>query len=96
MTYSKLLDPTIHDYDADSTVESDIEHHKYDLIIYGSGNHMHPHVGYDRKGDTTPFFNLVNKYYTPNEIVFLCGSDLHKPCYEQHDTKGYHVFVREL
>jgi hypothetical protein len=68
----------------DSTVESDIKNHKYDIIIYGS-----VHRG-------KPFWSLVNANYKPNEIVLCCGEDLHTCEYKNEKYNEYPVFIREL
>ena len=91
MNYSKLLDPALHDYSLDATVEKDIHNKVYDLVIYSS-----LHRG-------TPFYEKVVSVYEPHKIVFLCGDDnsddtyQHDPaCYQPLTDKGHFVFVREL
>lgn len=82
MTYTRLLDPALHNGDYDGTLEADIRAHVYDLVIYGS---------YHRG---MPYWDLVNQHYTKNEIVLVCGEDFHA-C-DHANFEGYHVFVREL
>ena len=94
MSYTRLIDPSFRNNDYDSTIEDDIENHKYDLIIYGS---------YHRG---MPFWNKVNAHYKIDEIVLLCGEDIHdcvnywyeeKPChFRLFLNDNYNIFVREL
>jgi hypothetical protein len=84
MTYTNLLDLKLRANDLDNTIETDITSRKYDLIIYGS---------YHRG---MPFYDLVQKYYAPNEIILLCGEDIHRCDYVKWINKGHYVFVREL
>jgi hypothetical protein len=85
ITYSRLLDKNIfRNANNDTTIENDIKNHKYDVIVYGS-----IHRG-------MPYWNLVNNYYCPNNIILLCGEDLHDKCpFEHYHEKGYHIFIRE-
>ena len=87
ITYSNLLDRTLHNDNYDTTVQEDIINKKYDLIVYGS---------YHRG---TPFLDLVSKHYEPNQVIFLCGEDIGGCCHDNHIellNKGFTVFVREL
>jgi len=84
ITYTGNIPQELHDKTKNASITTDIINQKYDLIIYGS---------YHRG---LPGFDLVNKYYSPNKIVLLCGEDLHSCNYEQFSSKGYHIFVREL
>jgi hypothetical protein len=85
MTYTNLLESTLHDDILNNTIEDDIKSKKYDIIIYGSF-----HRG-------TPYYNLVSKIYKSNEIIMLCGEDIHK-CSNRdfYLSMGHHMFVREL
>ena len=56
----------------------------FDIVIYGS---------YHRG---MPFFDFVKQIYRPNEIVMLCGEDIHVCNYDDYVKKGYSLFVREL
>jgi len=84
ITYTNLLDSTLHDDNLDNTIEQDIERKYYDIIIYGS---------YHRG---MPYYDLVTKIYKPSEIILLCGEDIHCCNYQQFLDKGHTVFVREL
>ena len=87
ITYSNILDINLHNYDFDKTIEDDIINKKYDIVIYGS---FHRGI---------PFYDLVSKYYKPNEIILLCGEDINGcDCNEhiKYSQLGNHVFVREL
>lgn len=84
ITYSNLLDSTLHDPTLDTSIESDILNHKYDLIIYGS---------YHRG---MPFYDKVMSVYSPNNVILLCGEDDHTCNYNVYVERGHHVFVREL
>ena len=84
ITYTNLLEPELRNDELDSTIEEDIQNKKYDIVIYGS--YHRGMLGYD----------IVSKYYNPNEIILLCGEDEHNCDYQQWLNKGHHVFVREL
>jgi hypothetical protein len=84
-TYTKILDETIlRDASLDHNIERDIETQQYDLIIYGSA-----HRG-------LPYWDLVNRYYTKNRIVLVCGED-HPHCdVTEWLGKEHPLFIREL
>lgn len=84
ITYTNLLDNTHHNDLFDTNIREHIENRFFDLIIYGS---------YHRG---MPLFDLVNQFYKPNEIVMLCGEDIHYCNYMDYVKKGYSLFVREL
>ena len=84
MTYTKTTEPNLHDEKRDETIEEDIQHKYYDIIIYGS---------YHRG---IPFYDTISKIYKPDEIIMLCGEDLHHCNYHIYLEKGHHLFVREL
>jgi FkbM family methyltransferase len=84
MTYTNLLDSSLHDDNLDNTIVQDIQNKKYDIVIYGS---------YHRG---MLFYDLVNQIYKPNEIILLCGEDIHKCDNYTWVEKGHSVFVREL
>ena len=63
ITYTNLLEPELHNDELDSTIEEDIQNKKYDIVIYGS--YHRGMLGYD----------IVSKYYNPNEIILLCRTD---------------------
>jgi hypothetical protein len=84
MTYSNLLDPVLHDDDLDDTVQMDIIHKHYDVVIYGSF-----HRG-------MPLYDLVTQIYAPQQIILLCGEDEHQCCHQELTRRGHYVFVREL
>jgi len=84
ITYSNLLDHELHDNKLDDSIETDIKNRYYDIIIYGS---------YHRG---MPYYNLVNSVYKPNEIILLCGEDIHDCDYREYLNKGHYIFVREL
>ena len=86
ITYTNLLDSVNHDSVLNTTIAEDIRTKKYDIVIYGS---------YHRG---MPFYDLVCGIYKPNEIILICGEDLHG-CNHNHNIfvqKGHSVFVREL
>ena len=56
---------------------------KYDIVIYGS---------YHRG---MPYYDILSKIYKPDEIILLCGEDLHH-CNHSLINKGHTMFVREL
>jgi hypothetical protein len=84
MSYSNLLENSLHDDSLDSKMEILIKQKYFDLVIYGS---------YHRG---MPFFDFVKQIYRPNEIVMLCGEDIHNCNYDDYVKKGYSLFVREL
>jgi hypothetical protein len=84
LTYTRLVDPSMRNEAYDATVEDDIKHHRYDLIIYGS---------YHRG---MPLWDQVNAAYEKKDVVLMCGEDLHHCNYHQYAQQGYVVFVREL
>lgn len=71
------------DMDRDiATIKENIKNRFYDMVIYGS-----IHRGSD-------FLDIVSTHYKSNEIIYVCGEDIH-PC----GYKGCHnkiIFVREL
>lgn len=83
MTYTNLLDSTLHNDILDTTIEDDIQNKRYNIIIYGS---------YHRG---MPYYDLISKIYNPNEIILICGEDLHICDYNQWLQKGHHLFIRE-
>jgi hypothetical protein len=84
MTYSNLLKDNLHDNSLDNNIEELISSRYFNLVIYGS---MHRGV---------PYIDKVLSSYQKNEIVFLCGEDLHHCDYKRMNEAGYNVFVREL
>ena len=85
ITYTNLLDASFHDDSLDKNIiEDKIKQKFFDCVIYGS---------YHRG---MPFLDLVNTVYKPNEVILLCGEDIHKCNYDDWVKKGYNVFVREL
>jgi hypothetical protein len=84
ITYTNLLDPALHCDALDKNIVEAIQNKEFDVVIYGS---------YHRD---LPLFDLVNTVYKPNEIVLLCGEDIHTCDYNVWVKKGYTVFVREL
>lgn len=83
-SYTKLLDPALYNSELDKTLEEDIKRKYYDIIIYG----------FFHRG--TPYYELVKSVYPPDQVIFLCGEDIH---YCENDyllNAGFHVFVREL
>jgi hypothetical protein len=84
MTYSNLLEPISRNDNLDATIIEDIKKKYYDIIIYGS---------YHRG---MPYYDLISKIYKSDEIILLCGEDLHDCDYNDYLNKGHYVFVREL
>ena len=84
ISYTNLLEQSLHNDDLDNKVKEDIISKYYDIVIYTS---------YHRG---MPYYDLVTKIYNPNEIILLCGEDIHSCDYNKWVTKGHHVFVREL
>ena len=84
MTYTNLLEQSLHDNNLDNTINEDIKNKYYDIIIYGSYH----------KG--LPYYDLINEIYKPNEIILMCGEDIHCCNYNDYLKNGHHLFVREL
>lgn len=84
ITYTNLLDNILHNNKLDYSIENDIKNKYYDIVIYGS---------YHRG---MPYYDLVSSVYKPNEIIMLCGEDIHKCDHKKWTDKGHNVFVREL
>jgi len=85
MTYSNTLAPELHDSAADTTIEEDIRNKKYDIVVYGS---------YHRG---IPLYDLVSKAYRPDEVIMLCGEDIHECTHRDIIlSRGHHLFIREL
>tara|TARA_Y100000816_G_scaffold257363_1_gene211501 strand:- start:7238 stop:8161 length:924 start_codon:yes stop_codon:yes gene_type:complete len=88
ISYSNLLEPELHNDELDSTIDEDIKNKKYDIVIYGS--FARGKIKYD----------IVSKYYNPDEIILLSGEDVlnghYKVRYNEWLDKGHHVFIREL
>lgn len=83
-TYTNLVDQSLHDNNLDISVKEDILNKKYDIVIYGS---------YHRG---MPFYDLVMKVYTAEQVILLCGEDDHVCTYKNFTEVGHTVFVREL
>ena len=94
-SYTNLLDSSDHDDSLDSLdiLENKIKSKSFNLIIYGS---YHDHTIHGKHYHGMPLFDLINQIYKPNEIILLCGEDLHPCSHESYVSKGYTVFVREL
>lgn len=84
-TYTNLLNQELHDTNLDDGIEEQIREKKYSIIIYGS---------YHRG---MPYYDLVKEYYKPEEVILLCGEDIHDWCkYNDWLAKGHWVFMREM
>jgi len=83
-SYSKLLEPSLHNESYEKTIQDDIKAMKYDYIVYGS---MHKNM---------PHYDLVKKVYPENKIILLCGEDTHSCKYDEYVEKGHIVFIREM
>jgi len=100
ITYTNLLEPSMHDDSLDSTIEDDIKNKKYDLVIYGSYHAFNTCL--NEKGEefscnyveTMPYYDLVKTVYKPEEIILFCGHDIHQCEYTKYNM--HHVFVREI
>jgi hypothetical protein len=84
ITYTNLLDQSLHNDNLDSSIVNDIKNKYYDIVIYGS---FHRGMSY---------YDLICKFYNADQIILLCGEDIHY-CDRHHFLEnGHHVFVREL
>ena len=84
ITFTNLLDQSLHNDNLDESIEDDIINKRYDIIIYGS---------YHRG---MPFYDLVCSLYEPNRIIMFCGEDIHCCDYNNYVQKNHSVFVREF
>ena len=84
ISYTNILDESLHDNNLDNNIINDIKSKYYDIVIYGS---------YHRG---MPYYDLITQIYKKNEIILLCGEDCHKCNYRNWLNKGHYVFVREL
>jgi hypothetical protein len=84
ITYSSIIDETLHENNLDKNIQNDILNKYYDIIIYGNYH----------KG--MPFFDIIKNIYKPSEIVLVCGDDAHNCNYNIFLDKGYNLFIREL
>ncbi len=84
ITYTNLIDQNLHNDNLDNSIVQDIINKYYDIIIYGS---------YHRG---IPYYDLVSQIYNPNQIILLCGEDLHNCNHNCIVNMGHTVFVREL
>jgi len=84
INYAKLVDSSLtYDKNLDKHLVKNIKNHYYDVIIYGS-----IHRG-------NPLIDMVEYYYKPNEIVFICGEDEHN-CHLKNTSSEINIFIREL
>jgi hypothetical protein len=84
ITYTNILDQSLHNNNLDNNIIRDIKNKYYDIIIYGS---------YHRG---MPYYDLITQIYKKNEIILLCGEDCHNCDYNKWLKKGHYLFVREL
>lgn len=70
MSYTNLLEENLHDTTLDINVVDNIKNKYYDIIIYGS---------YHRG---MPYYEIICSIYKPDEIILLCGEDLHNCNYD--------------
>jgi len=84
MSYTGLLDASYHNQELDSTVKENIVTKYYDIIIYGN---LHREM---------IFYDIISELYKPNEIILLCGEDIHRCEYSKWVDKGHTVFLREF
>lgn len=85
MSYSNTLEQDLHDSSYDSSLIEDIKNKKYDIVVYGS---------YHRG---VPLYNVVSETYKPNEIIMLCGEDIHECTFKNlFMLRGHSLFIREM
>ena len=81
MTYSKVLNHSLHDRSLDNNIENLIANKYFDLVIYGSHT----------RG--IPFIDLVRSKYSNDEIILINGEDLPPNFLPYDDIK---IFIREM
>jgi hypothetical protein len=84
MTYTNLLEQSFHNTTLDIDVVDNIKNKYYDIVIYGS---FHRGMLY---------YDLVKSIYKPNEIILLCGEDLHDCNRGFFLNNQHYIFVREM
>jgi len=84
ITYSELIDVDLRDDTLDETLIEDIKNKYYDIVIFSCYYRNMEH------------FQLINSIYKPNEIILMCGADVHDGSCISWSKKGHSVFVREL
>jgi len=100
-TYTNLLDQSMYDNALDNTIKEDIENKKYDIVIYGTSWHanaleFNTQTGKSMFESGRPYYDSVRRAYKPEEVILLCGYDIHDCDYENEIQHGNHIFVREL
>jgi hypothetical protein len=90
-TYSRTLNPSLKSRESHECIIDSIKNREFSTIIFGS---LHRGL---------PYFELVKKYYSPDELIFICGEDFHwcslyckQECINDFGKKYKNVFVREL
>jgi len=89
-TFTNVVPRSTHDDSLDNSINEDVVYKRYDLVIYGS---LHRGL---------PMHDLVTTYYSPHEIIYLCGEDIcrHNACESTVIKERIHpqsnIFVREL
>ena len=84
ITYSELIDVDLRDDTLDETLIEDIKNKYYDIVIFSCYYKSMEH------------YELINSIYEPNEIILMCGADVHDGSCISWSKKGHSVFVREL
>tara|TARA_Y100000816_G_scaffold291681_1_gene283863 strand:- start:514 stop:1380 length:867 start_codon:yes stop_codon:yes gene_type:complete len=80
-TYTGLLERR--DDTRDKTFEEDIQKRFYDKIIFSDYHKMSK-------------YEFVMSYYKPQEVILMCGADIHKCKYHRFLERGHTMFVREI
>jgi hypothetical protein len=91
----------MYDNALDNTIKEDIENKKYDIVIYGTSWHanaleFNTQTGKSMFESGRPYYDSVRRAYKPEEVILLCGYDIHDCDYENEIQHGNHIFVREL
>lgn len=82
--YAKLLDKEVYRDDKyDNNTLNLIKEHYFDIVIYGSIHRCSRSI------------RLVDEYYSKDEIILICGEDLHDKCNLEYYS-DYIKFKREL
>lgn len=96
-SYSNLLEQECRDNELDNTIEEDIKNKKYDIIIWADFYRWFLNCA--KFPDVFSFYDLAQKYYEPNRLIFLNGWDSQYDIYNfymEYVEKGHIVFVREF
>jgi len=95
-SHSNLLEQSYRKDNYDETIEEDIINKKYDIIIWAD---FHRWFLNCTSRPYLEYYDLANKYYDNNRLIFINGWDRQYDIYDFYMSfvnKGHIVFVREF